>query len=72
MERLERAVAELVAMRPGCKALTNLALDCWKVGAQRGEAEGLLWAENVRQGVLRYVEHERHVASFGAWPKGAE
>lgn len=69
MERLNQAIAGLLELRPGCPALTNLALDCWKVGAQRGEGAGLEMAAIVRAGVERYTAHERFLKGFGAWKR---
>ena len=56
---LERVLAEIVALRPGNPAVANLALDCWVHAAEHGEAAGLIMADNLRAGVLRYAGHER-------------
>lgn len=50
MDALTSQIAEILKIRD-CPAVHRLLLDCWAVAYERGEAEGLLWAANVRRGV---------------------
>jgi len=57
---LEQLVAEILACRdtPAARAW---ALECWRVGLARGEAEGCEWARMVLDGCRRLNEYEAEI-----------
>ena len=60
MRALEQLVAEILACRdtPAARAW---ALECWRVGLARGEAEGCEWARMVLDGCRRLNEYEAEI-----------
>ena len=60
MRALEQLVAEILACRdtPAARAW---ALECWKVGLARGEAEGCAWARMVLDGCRRLNGYEAEI-----------
>jgi len=61
MKTIESLLVEIIAVLD-TPATRNLALDAWRVGQLKGEAEGVAFAEMVLAGVLRFVDHGRAVA----------
>ena len=60
MRALEQLVAEILACRdtPAARAW---ALECWRVGLARGEAEGCAWARMVLDGCWRLNGYEAEI-----------
>ena len=60
MRALEQLVAKILACRdtPAARAW---ALECWRVGLARGEAEGCEWARMVLDGCRRLNEYEAEI-----------
>jgi len=56
MKTIESLLVEIIAVLDS-PASRNLALDAWRVGQLKGEAEGVAFAEMVLAGVTRFVAH---------------
>ena len=63
MPALEQLVGEILACR-GTEAARVWALECWRVGLARGEAEGCEWARMVLDGCRRLNEYEAGLRSM--------
>lgn len=60
MPELDQAIAGILEVLD-TPASRRLALDAWAWGQKHGEAAGVAYAEVIRKGCVRYVEHERRI-----------